>query len=77
MSGGTIYTETLVHSAPEQFVNEAPYQLIIVTLDSPEESGPRVTGRIIQNEAKAAGVSIGDHVDFVDLRHGTPYFQKS
>src|SRR5882724_11750040 len=46
MSGGTIYTETLVHSAPEQFVNEAPYQLIIVTLDG----GGKITGRMASNE---------------------------
>ena len=39
---GTVYTETLIHSAPEAFVSEAPYQLIIVTLDS----GKRVTGRV-------------------------------
>ena len=30
---GIVYTETLIHSAPEAFVSEAPYQLIIVTLD--------------------------------------------
>lgn len=71
MSGGTIYTETLVHSAPEQFVSEAPYQLVIVTLDG---GGHRVTGRIA---APGERVSIGDHVDFAHDRTGTPYFRKS
>ena len=69
MSGGMIYTETLVHSAPEQFVNEAPYQLVIVTL----ESGGKITGRLATNDR----VVIGDHVDYVEHRNGTPYFKKS
>jgi uncharacterized OB-fold protein len=70
MSGGIIYTETLVHSAPEQFINEAPYQLVIVTLDG--EAG-RVTGRLASKDR----VSIGDRVAYVEHRNGTPYFQKS
>jgi uncharacterized OB-fold protein len=74
MSGGTIYTETLVHSAPEQFVNEAPYQLIIVTLDS---GGQRTTGRMVQKDGTADRVAIGDHVDFDHDRNGIPYFKKS
>ena len=70
MSGGVIYTETLVHSAPEQFVGEAPYQLVIVTLDS---SGSKITGRMNPPDR----VSIGDHVDFDHDRNGTPYFKSS
>ena len=70
MSGGVIYTETLVHSAPEQFVSEAPYQLIIVTLDS---TGTKITGRMNPPDR----VVIGDHVDFDHDRNGTPYFRKS
>ena len=70
MSGGVIYTETLVHSAPEQFVAEAPYQLIIVLLDATEL---KVTGRMCPPDR----VVIGDHVDFDHDRNGTPYFKKS
>ena len=51
---GTVYTETLIHSAPEAFVSEAPYQLIIVTLDG----GNRVTGRVSGDR-----VAIDDAVD--------------
>src|SRR5436190_2113068 len=40
---GVVYTETVVHSAPEAFVADAPYQLVIVTL----EGGKRVTGRVL------------------------------
>lgn len=69
MSGGVIYTETLVHSAPEQFVDEAPYQLVIVTLDV---GGTKITGRMNPPDR----VSIGDHVDFDHDRNGTPYFKR-
>ena len=51
---GTVYTETLIHSAPEAFVSEAPYQLIIVTLDN----GKRITGRVAGER-----VAIDDAVD--------------
>ena len=69
MSGGVIYTETLVHSAPEQFVNEAPYQLVIVTLDA---GGSKITGRMNPPDR----VVIGDQVDFDHDRNGTPYFKR-
>ena len=62
-----IYTETVVHSAPEAFVADAPYQLVIVTL----EDGKRVTGRIIGER-----VSIGNAVTHIEDRSGVPYFQK-
>jgi uncharacterized OB-fold protein len=70
MSSGTIYTETVVHSAPEQIIGEAPYQLVIVTLDA---DSTKVTGRM----ASSTRVSIGDRVDFDHDRNGTPYFRKS
>lgn len=52
---GVVYTETVVHSAPESFVSDAPYQLVIVTL----EDGKRITGR---TQRGAPRVSIGDRV---------------
>ena len=64
---GTVYTETLIHSAPEAFVSEAPYQLIIVTLDN----GNRVTGRVAGER-----VAIDDRVVLADERNGVPYFRK-
>ena len=67
---GTVYTETVVHSAPEQFVNEAPYQLAIVDLD--DRSG-RVTARITPN----ARVAIGDRVEFDHDRDGIKFFRKA
>ena len=42
MKTGIVYTETVVHAAPEQFVADAPYQLAIVSL----EDGGRLTVRV-------------------------------
>lgn len=67
MQTGIIYTETVVFSPPEQFVNDAPYQMAIVTLDE----GRRSTVRILGDR-----VVIGDAVEFVEERGGTPYFRK-
>jgi len=64
---GTIYTETLIYAAPEQFVKDAPYQLTIVTRDS----GKRLTARIAGDAVK-----IGDKVDFAEFRDGIPFFRK-
>ncbi|MGE5646137.1 MAG: OB-fold domain-containing protein [Acidobacteriota bacterium] len=62
-----VYTETVIYSAPEAFVNEAPYQIAIVICGD----GSRVTGRII-----GPRVSIDDDVELVDTKNGVPYFRK-
>ncbi len=63
---GTVYTETVVHAAPREFVKEAPYQLVIVTL----EDNTRVTGRV-----NGERVHIGDPVKLVEHRNGVPFFR--
>ena len=68
MTKGTVYTETVVHAAPEQFTADAPYQLAIISL----AEGGRVTARIA-----GARVAIGDAVNFVEDRGGIPYFAKT
>jgi uncharacterized OB-fold protein len=68
MRRGTIYTETVIYSAPEAFAKEAPYQTAIVTL----EGGGRITGRVIGDR-----VAIDDRVVEVETRNGVPYFQKA
>jgi uncharacterized OB-fold protein len=68
MKSGVIYTETVVHAAPEQFIADAPYQLAIVSLGE----GGRLTVRI-----DGERVVIGDHVDFVEDRNGIPFFRKA
>lgn len=64
---GVVYTETTVYSPPEQYVNEAPYQIAIVALDA----GGRLTARIAGDK-----VSIGDRVNFLEYRNQFPVFQK-
>lgn len=64
---GTVYTETVVHAAPEQFVADAPYQLAIITLDE----GGRMTARIA-----GPRVEIADRVELAEERGGIPFFRR-
>ena len=64
---GVIYTETIVHAAPEQYAADAPYQLAIIELDG----GGRVTGRILDR------AQIGERVRFVEERNGVGYYRKT
>ena len=68
MKSGMVYTETVVHAAPEQFVADAPYQLAIVSL----EDGGRLTVRV-----DGERVVIGDRVEFVEERNGISFFRKA
>jgi uncharacterized OB-fold protein len=68
MRSGTVYSETVIYAAPEAFVNEAPYQTAIVSLDD----GGRVTGRI-----SGERVAISDRVMEVEGRDGVPFFHKA
>jgi uncharacterized OB-fold protein len=68
LGAGTIYTETVVYSPPEAYVNDVPYQLAIVEL----ASGRRVTGRV-----DGERVHIGDSVQFAEFRNNVPYFSKT
>jgi uncharacterized OB-fold protein len=65
---GTVYTETTIYAAPAQFVADAPYQLVIVTLDD----GQRLTGRVHGDQL----VAIGDRVELAEERNGVPFFRK-
>ena len=64
---GVVYTETVVYSAPEAYVNDAPYQLAIIQL----EGGRRITGRI-----DGERTIIGDRVTFIEFRNSVPFFRK-
>ena len=63
----TVYTETVVHAAPAEFVADAPYQLAIVSLDG----GGRLTVRILGERVK-----IGDNVELAETRDGIEFFRK-
>ena len=64
---GSVYTETVVHLAPEAFAADVPYQVVIVTL----EDGSRTTGRVLGDR-----VVINDRVEQVETRGGIPFFRK-
>ena len=68
MRSGVVYSETVIHSAPEAFVHEAPYQTAIVTLDG----GGRVAARIAGDR-----VEIGDRLMETESRDGVPFFRKA
>lgn len=65
--GGTVYTETVIFSAPEAFVKDVPYQIAIIDL----ADGGRITARI-----DGDSVVIGDRVEFLEFRNGIPFFRK-
>ena len=67
MRSGIVYTETVIYAPPTAFINDAPYQTAIVTLDG----GGRITGRVLGER-----VAIGDHVVEVEEREGVPFFRK-
>ena len=67
LGAGTVYTETVVWSPPEAYVNDVPYQLAIVEL----AGGRRITGRVSGERAK-----IGDRVQFTEFRNNVPFFTK-
>ncbi len=67
LGAGTVYTETVVWSPPEAYVNDVPYQLAIIEL----EGGRRVTGRIEGERAQ-----IGERVVFAEFRNQVPFFRK-
>lgn len=67
MRTGTVYTETVVHAAPERFAAEAPYQVAIVEL----EGDGRVTARV-----EGDRVVIGDKVIEAEIKDGVPFFRK-
>ena len=68
---GIVYTETIVHSPPEQFAADAPYQLAIIDL----ETGGRTTVRVLGKE-ETDRVKIGDRVVFVEEKDGVAYYRK-
>ena len=67
MRTGIIYTETVVHIAPEAFQNDVPYQVVIVSL----EDGTRLTARM-----EGDRVQIGDRVVETGQREGVSFFRK-
>lgn len=68
MRTGTIYTDTIVHLAPERFQADVPYQVVIVSL----KGGGRITARV-----DGGTVAIDDAVVEVESRDGIPIFKRA
>jgi uncharacterized OB-fold protein len=68
---GVVYTETIVHSPPEQYAADAPYQLAIIDL----HAGGRLTARVL-GKSPEERVQIGDRVAFVEEKNGVSYYRK-
>ncbi len=66
-----VYTETVVHSAPERFAAEAPYQIAIVEMEGQERRTVR-----IRSEPGADRVAIGERVRFVEYRDSMPVYER-
>jgi uncharacterized OB-fold protein len=67
MLSGVVYTETVVHLAPERFAADVPYQVIIVKLDGGDSVTARVDGE---------PVAIDDRVVESATRDGVSFFRK-
>ena len=66
-----VYTETVVHSAPERFAAEAPYQIAIVEMEGHERRTVR-----IRSDAGAERVEIGERMRFVEYRDSVPVYER-
>ena len=64
---GKVVSWTTIRRAPEQFRDEAPYEICVVDLDS----GQRVTGRLTPTQV----MQIGARVGALSTRGSTPVFQ--
>ena len=69
---GTVYTETIVYSPPEQYAADVPYQIAIIDLSN----GERVTVRVLGKNADER-VYIGDRVTFVEDKNGVAYYKRA
>ena len=67
MKSGVVYTETIVHLAPERFAADVPYQVAIVKLDDGESVTVRIEGERVE---------IDDRVTEADPRDGIPFFRR-
>ena len=71
MRTGTVYTETVVHSGPERFASNVPYQVIIVVLDT----GGNLTARV-EGERVAIDDRVVEIPGEVPGNGAIPFFRK-
>lgn len=68
---GTVYTETVVFTPPQQYAEDAPYQIAIIDLPDSTRITVRVVGKTPDERAR-----IGDTVLFVEEKAGVAYYRK-
>lgn len=66
MRQAIVYTETVIHSAPEQFAADAPYQIALVTFEDRSRLLVRISGQRVQ---------IGDTVRELESSLTYPIFE--
>jgi uncharacterized OB-fold protein len=66
MRQAIVYTETVIHSAPEQFAADAPYQIALVTFEDQSRLLVRISGQRVQ---------IGDRVRELESSLTYPIFE--
>ena len=67
-----VYTETVVHSPPERYAADAPYQLAIADRNNGERLTVRILGREPHERAR-----VGQRIVFVEERDGVLYYRAS
>jgi uncharacterized OB-fold protein len=67
---GIVYTETIVHSPPDQFAADVPYQLAIIDVVGGGRHIVRILGNTPEERAK-----IGERVRFVEEKNGVRYYR--
>ncbi|HEX4771820.1 MAG TPA: OB-fold domain-containing protein [Bryobacteraceae bacterium] len=65
---GVVYTETVVHTPPEKYLQEAPYQIAIVNLAGLGRRTVRILGEYVK---------IGESVTFDSYRDNTPCYRRA
>ena len=69
---GIVYSETVVHSPPEQFIDDVPYQVAIIDVEGRGRMTVWITGKDPRDRAQ-----IGDCVVFVERRGGVLHYSKA
>lgn len=69
---GTVYTETVVHTPPERYVSDAPYQLAIIET----RDGKRFTVRILLDSLDER-IQIGERASFIEERGGVAFYRRA
>ncbi|MCU1294681.1 MAG: hypothetical protein JWP08_3531 [Bryobacterales bacterium] len=68
---GTIYTETIVYTAPERYLADAPYQLAIIETRDHQ----RFTVRIVVDSVNEKA-NVGEQIRFAEERDGVAYYRR-